>query len=56
MLAYKLLSGERYGITTDNPESVRRARSIAVDLGATIQELEQDDGMTQMVFAPAVKS
>ena len=55
-LAVKLLSGNRYQIVTDNPETVRRARSIAADLGAAIQEFEQSGGKTKMVITPAVKS
>jgi len=55
-LAVKLLSGNRYQIVTDNPETVRRARSIAADLGAAKQEFEQSGGKTKMVITPAVKS
>jgi hypothetical protein len=36
MMAVKLLGGSRYGVNTDNPESARRARSIAADLGALV--------------------
>jgi hypothetical protein len=56
MMAKELLYGRRIGIVTDNPESVRLIRSMVADLGATVQEFEQDDGKTKMLFAPAVKS
>ena len=55
-LAVKLLSGKRYQIVTDNPETVRRARSIAADLGAAVEEFEQDGDKTKMVITPTVKS
>jgi hypothetical protein len=57
-LATELLSGECYGVNigSDDSETVRMVRSIAADLGATIQQLEQSDGKTKIVFAPAVKS
>ena len=52
-LAIKLLSGRPFELTSDNPETIRRARSIAADLGAMIEEFEQDGGSTRVVFKPA---
>jgi hypothetical protein len=51
--AYKLLSGEPYCFNTDNTETVRRARAMAADLGASVTEFDQGGGRTQIVFTPA---
>jgi hypothetical protein len=52
-LAVKLLSGKRYQIISDNPETIRRARAIAADIGASVEALEELDGMTRVIFKPA---
>jgi hypothetical protein len=56
LLARKLLSGRPYRIDTDNAESVRLARSIAADLGASIEEYVESGGTTRVVFKPAARS
>jgi hypothetical protein len=56
MMAVKLLGGGRYGVNTDNPENARRARSIAADLGATVDFVEVHEGQTMMQFTPPMKS
>ena len=54
------MSGECYGVNigSDDSETVRMVRSIAADLGATIQQLEQSDGKTKILcsLSPAVVS
>jgi hypothetical protein len=56
MMAVKLLGGGRYGVSTDNPENARRVRSIAADLGATVDFVEVHEGQTVMRFTPPMKS
>jgi hypothetical protein len=56
MMAVKLLGGGQYGVSTDNPENVRRARSIATDLGATVDFVEVHEGQTVMRFTPPLRS
>jgi hypothetical protein len=55
MLAVKIQSGLPYRITSDNPETVRRARSIASDLGARV-EFTEEGRLTSMQFTPPMKS
>ena len=52
-MASKLLEGEPFQIASDNPETVARALSLALQLGASIQE--EGDGHTHIVFAPPVR-
>jgi hypothetical protein len=42
MLAEKLIEGNRYAISTDNPETVDR----------TVASVEESDGRTSITFAP----
>jgi|ERR1700730_7965165 len=56
MMAVKLLGGGQYGVSTDNPENARRARSIATDLGATVDFVEIHEGQTVMQFTPPLRS
>jgi putative intracellular protease/amidase len=56
MLAHKLLCGRPYGVSSDNPESIRRYRSMAMHLGATITEADEGAGMTSLRFDPATRN
>jgi hypothetical protein len=56
MMAVKLLGGGQYGVSTDNPENARRVRSIATDLGATVDFVEMHEGQTVMRFTPPMKT
>jgi hypothetical protein len=56
MMAVKLLGGGQYGVSTDNPENARRVRSIATDLGATVDFVEMHEGQTVMQFTPPLRS
>jgi hypothetical protein len=56
MMAVKLLGGGQYGVSTDNPENARRVRSIATDLGATVDFVEMHEGQTVMRFTPPLRS
>jgi hypothetical protein len=51
LLVRKLLEGKRYFIATDNPETVRRSRGIAQQIGATVEE-EKGLDCTKMLFSP----
>jgi hypothetical protein len=51
-LAMKLIEGKSYAISTDNPETVVRARSIAQAVGGTVASIEESDGRTSIIFAP----
>jgi hypothetical protein len=48
MLASKLLGGKPYRVISDNPETLRRCRSLAAHLGAAVTE------ETDMVIRPAI--
>ena len=50
--ANKMLQGKAYAIQTDNPETARRARSIATKLGVTPSRFEQSENDTVMLFEP----
>ncbi len=51
-MAAKLMSGRSYQITSDNPETIARARSLASELGASIVEFEESENLTSIKFAP----
>jgi hypothetical protein len=36
MLAYKLLEGKRYSISSDNPATLSRCRALAAEMGAMV--------------------
>jgi hypothetical protein len=55
LMTTKLLEGKPYLITTDNPETVRRAKSIATDIGASFEFIHEDDWTTQIRFDPALR-
>jgi hypothetical protein len=52
MVAAKLLAGKPYCITSDNPETINRCRSLAKHLGASIQEIRVDGVITRMIVGP----
>jgi len=52
MVAAKLLVGKPYCITSDNPETVSRCRSLAGHMGASVQELREGDGITRIILGP----
>jgi hypothetical protein len=60
IIALKLLCGKPYSMASANPETIKRCRSLASDLGATIEENADDPrlkqheftGMTSLVFLP----
>ena len=66
LLASKLLAGLPYGIGTKDPEILRRARSLAAELGARVEDFTENDGAVSMAtsspgatlvkFAPHTKS
>jgi uncharacterized protein (UPF0179 family) len=39
-VAERLLQGRRYTVHSDNPETIRRCRSLAADMGATVALLD----------------
>jgi hypothetical protein len=51
-VAVKLLDGKRYFVSSDNPETVARARTIALMVGGAVASLEESDGQTNILFAP----
>ena len=51
LLASKMLAGLPYGIGTKDPEIVRRARSLAADLGARVEDFTEDDGAVSMAIS-----
>jgi hypothetical protein len=50
-VAAKLLGGKRYAVTTDNPETVRRALATARHVGGTA-EVQEDGRFTHLLFSP----
>jgi len=52
LLAYKLQQLKPYRISTDNPETIRRARSVARRLGGVEASVETDGPVTNIVFGP----
>jgi hypothetical protein len=51
-LAAKLLEGKSYLITSDNSETISRAKSIAIDIGAAFEVIHEGHGVTQIRFEP----
>jgi hypothetical protein len=56
VMASKILAGKTYSISTDNPETVERVRSMAATLGAAIDGTGMDNGQTDMRVTPPMKS
>jgi hypothetical protein len=56
LFAVKLLTGKKYAVYTDNSQTVQDYRSVAGELGAVCEMCEEQDGRTQMIFAPAPRS
>jgi hypothetical protein len=63
VMATKLLAGRDYEVSSDDhdPETIRRARSLAADLGATVEECEHPFAWagvqgTSVLFTPPSRS
>jgi hypothetical protein len=55
IFAGKVLEGKPYQVTSDGAEFIARYREMALHLAATIREIEEDGGITRVVFAPPSK-
>jgi hypothetical protein len=53
--AYKFLSGEPFVVVTSNPQTVERFRSLADELGATLEEDADDPRLEQFEMTGAMK-
>jgi hypothetical protein len=51
-IAVKLIEGKPCRVTSDNPDTIRRARELAQYLCATISSVEEGKVMTSIVLAP----
>jgi hypothetical protein len=51
MLVRKMVEGKPYRIYTDNPDTLRRARSIAGGLGGSLAELKEGNDYV-LTFEP----
>ena len=45
-VARKILEGKSYSITSDNPETISRCRSLAENMGASVNEIPEGNGLT----------
>ena len=60
-LAYKLMEGKPFRMTSDNPETIRRSTAIAQQIGATFDDTMDDPllgpklGMTSITFFPPLR-
>ena len=52
MLAWKLLDGKSYGVTSDNPRTIDRCKALAEYMGAVICLLHEDEWGTKIAFYP----
>ncbi|WP_334403299.1 hypothetical protein [Bradyrhizobium sp. AZCC 2289] len=52
MVAAKLLAGKPYCVTSDNPETISRCRSLAEHMGASVQEIRADGIITRIILGP----
>jgi hypothetical protein len=52
-LAVMLLEGKTYRVTADSPETVRRCKSLADHMGASLEEIRESAHLTQIIFRPA---
>ena len=52
MAARKLLEGKPYCITSDNPETIGRCRSLAGHMGASVDEFRAGGGLTKIILGP----
>jgi hypothetical protein len=43
-LAGKLLEGKSYSISSDNPETISRCKSLAEYMGASVNEISENEG------------
>jgi hypothetical protein len=46
----KLMAGKPYFVATDNPATVKRMLALAEELGASIEEFVEGDGMTTILL------
>jgi hypothetical protein len=53
LAARQLLQGRSYGITTDDPQTIRRCISLAKHMGASVSEIRRDGFLTKLVLVPA---
>ena len=53
--AYKFLSGEPFVVVTSNPQTIERFRSLADELGATLEEDADDPRLEQFEITGAMK-
>jgi hypothetical protein len=54
LLAAKLLERKTYLITSDNPQTISRAKSLAAHMGASMDLIREGNGVTQLRFNPPV--
>ena len=54
-IAAKLIEGKRYGLNTDNPDTVQRCRLLARHIGASVEMFEEEAGRTKIFFGPPVR-
>jgi hypothetical protein len=52
MAARNLLEGKPYCITSDNPGTISRCRSLAEHMGASVDEFREVDGLTKIILGP----
>jgi hypothetical protein len=53
-MAVHLLDGKNYRVSSDNPETIRRATAIAQQIGATVEH--SDGGFLRDVLPPGLTS
>ena len=53
LMAVKLLYGSRYSIISGNPCIIACARSVAAELGATVEQAAEAKGRSSIIFRPA---
>ena len=52
-LAAKLLEGKRYRVTTDNPRTIDRCKSLAEYMGAVVGLEEEGEWWTSILICPS---
>jgi hypothetical protein len=55
IFAAKLMEGKRYGVNTDDPDTVRRCRLLARHIGACVETVEEEAGRTRIFFSPPAR-
>lgn len=51
----KIMEGKPYQVTSDRAESIAHYRAVALRLGATVREADEDGGLTRLVFSPPAR-